>query len=113
MIRPEYHGERLLVEFCGDHRANGFPNVSELLQRNLGAVRLQNPKIDEVTCAVAMDKYISYWTCAAGNYEIDDDTWGLFIAAEENNAQVISAVEQVLVHSGFFSRQDVDYAKYA
>lgn len=112
IVRPEYHGDHLLIEFLEDHRRSGFPDVAGLLEQALRAKKIKHPTLDEARFAAAMDRYFGYWKCPLGCYEIDDDVWGLFISANENNRSVIAAVARALVDSGRFAKKDVDHAKY-
>jgi hypothetical protein len=111
-IRPGYKSETLLVEFCGDHRADDYPEVAEILERALGSERGSHPVFDEVKIGLSTDQFFSYWIYENGAYEIDDDTWGLFIAAPENNRQIMSDIEKALLENGRFVKESVDFSNY-
>lgn len=104
-IRPEYGGANLLFEFCGDHRAEGYPNVSMLLAEVLGAIPQKHPVFSAETM-IATDRYFSYWLYKNGTYEIDDDIWGYFITVPDGNPKVIADLEHALTNSGQFVRTD-------
>jgi hypothetical protein len=112
-VRPGYHSENLLVEFCADNRAADFPDVAELLRQALRSQRKKHPSFDEANIAMTLDRFIGFWSYPGGTYEIDDDIWGLFVRAEENNRQVIAEVERALLATGQFVKEDVDFADYA
>jgi hypothetical protein len=57
-IRPEYGGANLLFEFCGDHGAEGYPNVSMLLAEVLGAISQKHPVFSAETM-IATDRYLA------------------------------------------------------
>ena len=63
--------------------------------------------------ALAMDHFISYWVYAEGSYEIDDDKYGLFVRPQGNNSRVASDVEQALLRTGLFVKEEVNLADYA
>jgi hypothetical protein len=112
-VRPGYHSENLLIEFCADNRAGDFPDVAELLRHSLRSQRKKHPDLDEANIAMILDRFITFWSYPGGTYEIDDDIWALFIRAEENNRQVIADIERALLDSGRFVKEDVDFADYA
>lgn len=112
-VRPGYHSKDLLIEFCGDHRSEGFPNVSEILRKALCSEQVKHPNFDEVKIAMSQDRYFSYWAYANGTYEIDDDIWGLFVSTREDNDRVIGDIERSLMQSGLFVKEDVNFADYA
>lgn len=112
-IRPGYGSKLLLVEFCGDHRADDFPDVSTILLAALGAQPGPAVSRREVEIALATDCYTGTWVYDKGSYLIDDDTWGLWIHCEENNQQVVADIERALLGSGLFVRENVDFDDYA
>lgn len=112
-VRPEYHSNNLLVEICCDHRSEGFPNVSEILRNALHSEQQTHPDFDEVKIALSQDRFFSYWKYEDGTYELDDDIWGLFVSAHENNSKVIGDIELSLIQSGHFVKEDVNYSDYA
>lgn len=59
-----------------------------------------------------MDRFISLWEYHNGEYELDDDVWDFFILAPNNNTQVIADIERVLLASGQFMKEEVDFGKY-
>jgi hypothetical protein len=112
-IRPVYHGSDLIVELMGDHRADDFPDVSAILRDELSASQIPHPnKLDDRQVAMIHDRYFSFWTYAGGAYEIDDDIWGLFVSATENNEAVIADVAQALTVTGRFAREAVDFEQF-
>lgn len=111
-VRPGYKSKELLVEFCGDHRVSSYPDISNLIQSALNAKPKEHPYIDTVHIGLATDQFISLWEYSNGEYELDDDTWGYFILAPRNNAQVIGDIEKALLQSGLFIKEEVDFADY-
>ncbi|WP_179401334.1 hypothetical protein [Burkholderia guangdongensis] len=112
-VRPVYHGSQLLVEILDDHRADGFPNVAAILQDALHSVQVPHPNdLDAPVVALYQDRYFSYWTYAGGHYEIDDDIWALFVSAAVNNSSIIADVEQALLSTGMFVKEDVDFDQF-
>jgi hypothetical protein len=112
-VRPGYKSQDLLVQFCDEHRAEGFPDVAGILARALHASPKKHPDLDVVAIGLATDRFFSYWQCLLGEYEIDNDIWALFISAKKNNAIIIEAVEKALLESGKFAKEDVDFSQYA
>jgi hypothetical protein len=112
-VRPGYGSKKLLVEFCGDHRCAGFPNVGEILRQALHASPVKLFNFDEAKVAIATDRYVGLWTYSNGSYEIDDDTWGLWIQCRENNHQVIGDIEHALIRSGLFEKDEVNFEDYS
>jgi hypothetical protein len=112
-VRPGYKSKELLVEFCGDHRADAFPNIAKILAQALDAKAGKHPDLNTTTLAMATDEFISYWTYRNGSYEIDDDVWACFILAPQNNVQIIADIENALLNTGLFVKDDVEYGKYA
>lgn len=112
-VRPGYKSKDLLVEFCGDHRSSSYPNIANLLQNALNAKPKKHPVFDTVRIALATDVFISLWEYSNGEFELNDDTWAYFALAPNNNAQVIDDIERVLLQSGQFIKEEVDFADYA
>jgi hypothetical protein len=104
-IRPAYGGPRLLIEFCGDHRAPGFPDVARILAAALGATRAA-PSAQSVQAMMASDRYVGAWSYAGGRYEIVDDIWACFILVPDGRDGVVADIERALVRSGRFVRAD-------
>jgi hypothetical protein len=111
-VRPGYQSSDLLLEVVGDHRRPGFPNVASLLSASLNARRQPHPEGLDHIDPVLHDRFITYWSFPDGSYEIDDDLWGLFVTARENNEGVIARVEGALVATGLFEKEEVDFAQY-
>ena len=113
VVRPCYHSDELLIEIRGDHRVEGFPPVAEILRSPLTATSETHPeKLDDLRIALSQDQYFSYWAYPGGHYEINDDTWGLFVLAKTDNASVIADVEMALLESGKFAKEQVDFEQY-
>ncbi|WP_175970435.1 hypothetical protein [Burkholderia sp. BCC0322] len=113
-IRPVFHGSDLLVEILDDHRAADFPNVAAILRDALQAVRVAHPDgLDEPAVTLSQDRFFSYWTYARGAYEIDDDLWGLFVTATLDNVLIVADIENALLSTGKFVKEDVDFGKFA
>lgn len=112
-VRPGYKSKDLLVEFWGDHRSSSYPNIANLLQNALNAKPKKHPVFDTVHIALATDEFISLWEYSNGEYELIDDTWAYFVLAQNNNAQVINDIEKVLLQSGLFIKEEVDFGDYA
>lgn len=105
-VRPEYGGTKLLIEFCGDHRAADYPKVPILLANALKARQERHPVFSAETMT-ATDRYFSYWSYKNGTYEIDDDIWACFISVPDGSPTVISDIEHALTSSGQFVKGDV------
>ncbi|MBB1481668.1 MULTISPECIES: hypothetical protein [Pseudoalteromonas] len=120
LVRPGYKTEELLVEFLGDHREPQFPDIQEILVKGLKAEPdqlksfdpTQYSSFDIATMAVAADEFLTFWKYSNGEYELDDDIWAFFIHAPKNNRQVISDIEGVLLASGKFIKEEVDFSQY-
>jgi hypothetical protein len=111
-VRPGHKSKELLIEFWGDHRSEDYPNIRKILEVGLSAKPKKHPSLDIVSIGLATDEFISLWEYENGIYELDDDIWAYFIMATDNNAQVISDVEQVLLKSGEFIKEEADFSKY-
>ncbi|WP_175695941.1 hypothetical protein [Burkholderia ambifaria] len=112
-VRPVYHGSDLLVEILEDHRTVDFPNVAAILQEALHSVQVPHPDgLDDPGIALSQDHYFSYWKCARGYYEIDDDIWGLFVTASIDNASIVADVERALLLTGKFVKEEADFGKF-
>lgn len=112
-VRPVYHGNQLLIEVLDDHRGERFPNVASILRDALGATQVPHPdKLDGPQVAFSQNRYFSFWVYPGGNYEIDDDIWGLFVLAEENNEAVSADVERTLMSTGRFVKEFVDFEQF-
>jgi hypothetical protein len=103
-IRPGRGGVQPLIEFCGDHRAPGFPDVARILAATLGATR-QTPSL-AAEVMIASDRYVDAWSYEGGIYEIDDDVWACFIHVPDGRDGVVADIERALLHSGRFVRAD-------
>lgn len=111
-LRPGYNSQKLLIEFYGDHRSDSYPNVPSLLAKGLQAKQHKHPTLDTARICISTDELISWWCYENGAYELDDDIWGLFIHAADNNAKIMSDVEKILLASGEFEKQVVDFSEY-
>lgn len=104
----------------GDHREPQFPDIQEILVNGLKAepdqLKSFEPTLyssfDIATMAVASDEFQTFWKYSNGEYELDDDIWAFFIHAPKNNRQVISDIEGVLLASGKFIKEEVDFSQY-
>ena len=112
-VRPGYKSKELLVEFCGDHRSPSFPNIANLLAIALNAKLKRHPTLDVAHIGFATDEFISLWEYSNGEYELDDDIWSYFILAPSNNSQIVGDTERVLLQSGLFVKENVDFEPYA
>ncbi|WP_067223360.1 hypothetical protein [Marinomonas gallaica] len=111
-VRPGYKSKELLIEFWGDHRSEKFPDIQSILAQGLDAKPAKHPILDTATIAMATDEFIFLWKYKDGEYELDDDTWAFFIHAPDNNIQVISDIEKVLLASGQFIKEEADFSEY-
>ncbi|MGH1470700.1 MAG: hypothetical protein ACRBCS_05865 [Cellvibrionaceae bacterium] len=111
-VRPGYKSKKLLVEFWGEHRGESFPDIQGILAQGLEAKPVKHPTLDTATIAIATDEFITLWKYKHGEYELDDDTWAFFIHAPNNNIQVISDIERVLLASGQFIKEETDYSQF-
>jgi len=112
-VRPVFHGRDLLIEILDDHRKDGFPNVASILRDALGATQIPHPeKLDDPQLAILHDRYFSYWMYSGGEYEIDDDVWGLVVFARHNNAVVVAEVDQALMSTGRFVKEPADFEEF-
>jgi len=111
-VRPGYKSKELLIEFWGEHRSENFPDIQDILAHGLDAKPVKHPTLDTATIAMATDEFITLWKYKNGDYELDDDTWAFFIHAPDNNIQVISDIEKVLLASGQFIKEEVDFSEY-
>jgi len=112
-VRPVFHGSDLLVEVLDDHRAADFPDVAAILKDALHSVQVPHPDgLDEQEVALSQDRFFSYWTYAGGNYEIDDDIWGLFVTPTFDNARVVADIEGALLSTGKFVKEDADSSRF-
>jgi hypothetical protein len=102
-IRLTYGDMQPLIEFCGDHRAPGFPDVPRILAAALVATR-QNILPSAAETMIANDRYASHWAYAGGTYEIDDDVWTCVVRVPDGGAQVLADIEHALTRSGRFVR---------
>ena len=110
-VRPGYKTNDMLIEFVDDHRSSTFPNVESILKQNLKS-RRKNKLKDIHQNIFNFDGVISTWTYTNGVYEIADDIWGLFVHADKNNKSIMNDIEAVLVSSGLFIKEEVDFNEY-
>jgi hypothetical protein len=68
--------------------------------------------LDDPQVALAQDRYFCFWAYPGGKYEIDDDICGLFISTKENNEDVTAEVERVLLSTGQFVKEFVDFEQF-
>ncbi|MDF2180424.1 hypothetical protein P2G88_19390 [Aliiglaciecola sp. CAU 1673] len=111
-VRPAYQSDDLLIEFRGDHRSRGYPNIRRILEVGLSSKPKKHPSIDTAMLGASTDEFISLWEYENGEYELDDDVWAYFILAPDNNARVISDIVEVLLKSGEFIREETDPNEY-
>lgn len=111
-VRPGFQSEKLLIEFCGDHRNEAYPNIHNILEMTLLAKSIKHPSLDTLHIAITTDEFITFWEYPNGRFELDDDIWSCFIHAPENNFQVTSDIERALLKSGKFVKEEVDFSLY-
>ena len=104
-IRSVSGGTGQRIEFCGDHRAPGFPDFARLLATGLGATSAPT-SASAAQAMMASDRYVGAWSYAGGCYEIDDDVWACVIHARDGGDRVVADIERALVRSGRFVRDD-------
>ena len=104
VVRPALDGSDLpLIEFLGDHRAPGYPQVVSLLGQTLvGFACRAEPSMP--------DDFVWRCRCSAGEFEISDDWAALFILARENHEQMIEAIAHALEKTSAFRRLDTSLA---
>lgn len=98
VVRPALDGSGgLILEFLGDHRAEGFPSVMSILDRQLSGFMASGSE-------PAPDDFL--WVCSylGGSFEISDDGCGLFILPRSHHAVVLADVTAALMKSGVFER---------
>jgi len=101
----------MLIEFTGDHRSGSFPNVAKILQYKLKS-RRKGVLRDFQKNLYNFDGFVSTWSYPNGDYVIANDTWGLFVHADENNESIMSDIEAALVSSDLFVKEHVDFNEY-
>jgi len=111
-VRPGYDSGDLLIEFCGDHRSQDYPNIYKLLTTILCAKIIEHPQLNTLDIALTADDYIYCYEYANGRFELVDDVWGCCIHSLENNYQVITDIEKALIKSTLFLKEDVDFSRY-
>ena len=88
---------RPLIEFRGDHRAAGYPDVLALLDATLPgfAASLEPPVVDDFV-----------WRCRfdGGEFELTDEGAGLFILPLADAHRVMETVAAALAGTGTFRR---------
>jgi hypothetical protein len=98
VVRPGFdEAAQPLIEFQGDHRADGFPPMLRLLASTLlGLEATAQPNFT--------DDHL--WDCRfeGGEFEVSDDWGGLFILARRDHARVIEAIASALERTGVFRR---------
>lgn len=110
-IRPG-HGDAIpMIEFVGDHRSDDYPDVAALLAERLDATTLVSPDADAALVGLGMDMFISRWTYAGGEYDIDDSAFTLFVIPLGNRERVVHDVAQALQASGLFEQRDMPKPK--
>ncbi len=105
-VRPAYHSEELLIEFWGETHSPDYPKLGIILATALKAC----PRDDLSKSSFDTSAYA--WEYANGSYLIDKDNWAIFILAPQNNAQIMADIEQVLLSSGLFFKNEVDFKDY-
>lgn len=97
VVRPACVSGEPLIEFRGDHRAEGFPYVLGLLEKALpGFAATADPAVGEDVA----------WRCRfdGGRFELCDDWGGLFVHAQGDADRMVEAIAGVLVATGLFRR---------
>ena len=102
-VRPGKDGTLCVIEILGDHRSDGFPDVRVLLRDALAAIQQPCPQelSEVVRTSMLIERYISFWTCPAGEYEIDDDIGGMFVSPRLGD-RVCRDIVDALKRSGQF-----------
>ena len=109
-VRPEYKSKNLLIEFSGDHRSRGFPNVTDILKSKLNSRRAYRLR-DLQKNMFNFNGYTSTWVYKNGIYEIDNDIWSLFVLASKNNETIVHDISSALLSSGYFIKEEVDFSE--
>jgi len=98
VVRPGYGpGAHPLIEFRGDHRADGYPPMLQLLQSTLPGPQVTG---DSNLC----DDHVRGCRFEGGAFEVSDDWGGLFTLARRDHVRVIEAIAEALERTGVFRR---------
>ena len=105
-IRPAYGSGELLIEFLGPTEGPGFwiTLLSVLDTIDAHCDRTLQEWINEDT--------IGNFTSSAGPFQIHADEWGFVFIFITGNRPTLSALENALIQSGKFLRQNVDFRHY-
>ena len=101
-----------MIEFTGDHRKKGYPDITKILRKQYGASMVREHAESMINFALATDHFISKMRCEKGEFIVDDDWCGLFIHAEGENQPIVGEIEEVLLKSKLFVKEKVDFKKY-
>jgi len=103
-LRTAQDGTPADIKILGDHRSDGFPDVGVLLREALVATQSPPPPglIEVVRTSMLIDRFISFWTYPGGEYEIDDDVFGMFVTPLRG-AEVGADIMVALTRSGKFT----------
>jgi len=88
-VRPGFQSEKLLIEFCGDHRNEAYPNIHNILEMTLLAKSIKHPSLDTLHIAITTDEFITFWEYPNGRFELDDDIWKKLILACISNLNLL------------------------
>lgn len=51
-------------------------------------------------------------SCERGEFAVSDDQYGLFIQADGCNQPIIKDIEKIILETGLFEKENVDFSEY-
>lgn len=104
--RPEYHSERLLIEFISGVERDSF--VHDVLD----AIKSIHPTLSGVTDAWMYDEFFLTVVTDCGTFTLSKDIWDLgFILSKESQA-CLALINSLLENDSRFEKLEVDFEKY-
>ena len=103
-VRPGYGSSELLIEF-------GSTLADREFAQDLKTIFVQHGFRLRKRGHYVLGLVYEY-SSPVGRFEVTDDGWAVFVTADKNQA-AIQCLDGLLEASGWFTKQDVDFAEYA
>lgn len=104
--RPEYHSERLLIEFIRGVERESFGH--DLFD----AIKAIHPTISGATDAWMNDEFFLTVVSDCGTFTLSKDIWGLAFIMSKESQDCLALINDLLEKDNRFEKLEVDFAKY-
>ncbi|MCP4138513.1 MAG: hypothetical protein GY754_46575 [bacterium] len=116
IVRPGYGSDELLIEFIGYDDSYDYPSIWSIIGSALNSKIINVEALDDIDRDREIiwpeESQVQTFSYINGEYSFVIDYGSVTIFAENNNSVIIKDIENALLQSGRFIKEDVDFSKY-